>query len=183
LLLGPRLRKRFRSFVPRRSKALERPPSAPPAFNEDADEEREADRNGGSPTNGGRPSTGRREKSARRLRAAAVIAVAGVVLLLVRMELKVTGEFTVLPNDRSDVRSMVEGIVVSMDVDEGTRVRTGQVVARLADRDRAAELIGVQGEIAEKQAHAALASGGTDPGADRAWRARGRHGGGAAGPW
>jgi len=163
LLLGPRLRKRFRSFVPRRSKALERPPSGPPAFPEDADEEREADRDGGRPSNGGRPSKGRREKSVRRLRAAAVIAAAGVVLLLVRMELRVTGEFTVLPNDRSDVRSMVEGIVISMDVDEGTRVRTGQVVARLVDRDRAAELIGVQGEIAEKQAMLRLLRAGPTP--------------------
>ena len=92
-----------------------------------------------------------------------MIAVAGVVLLLVRMELKVTGEFTVLPNDRSDVRSMVEGIVISMDVDEGTRVRTGQVVARLVDRDRAAELIGVQGEIAEKQAMLRLLRAGPTP--------------------
>ena len=157
LLLGPRLRKRFRSFVPRRSKALERSPSGPPAFPEDADEEREADRDGGS------PSPGRSGKSARRLRAAAVIAVASVVLFLVPMELKVTGEFTVLPNDRSDVRSMVEGIVVSMDVDEGTRVRTGQVVARLVDRDRAAELIGVQGEIAEKQAMLRLLRAGPTP--------------------
>jgi putative peptide zinc metalloprotease protein len=141
LLVGPRLRSRLRRFAPRRSKALQRGPSAPAALPDD-----DAERS--SP-----PAKGRTERKwRRRLWAAAVIAAAAVLLFLFRMELRVAGEFTVLPTGRSDVRSMVEGIVASIDVDEGSRVEKGHVVARLTDRDRAAELIGVQAEIAEKQA-------------------------------
>jgi multidrug resistance efflux pump len=70
-----------------------------------------------------------------------------------RPELKVAGEFTVLPIHNADVRAEVEGIIQEILHDEGDTVKRGDVIARLADRDYRAELRKVTAEIAEKQAN------------------------------
>jgi putative peptide zinc metalloprotease protein len=85
------------------------------------------------------------------VRAAAVL-LGAAVLFFGRMELKVSGEFKVLPARNADVRVMVEGLIEQVFVKEGDRVRAGDMLARLSDRDYRAELGKVDAEIAEKQA-------------------------------
>lgn len=150
LLVAPRLRRRLRSFAPRRSRAFQRAASAPRADDQEARGESDTQGKNGD---GDKP----RRKPVQRwwvrcLAAAGLVAAAAALLLFGRMELRVAGEFTVLPADRGDVRSIVAGIVAAIEADEGTRVQKGQIIARLADRDGAAELVVVQAELAEKQA-------------------------------
>ncbi|MFQ5657068.1 MAG: efflux RND transporter periplasmic adaptor subunit [Candidatus Methylomirabilales bacterium] len=80
------------------------------------------------------------------------LAVVLAVLFFVKMELKVSGEFSVLPAQNADVRAEVEGIIADISVDEGDRVKQGDLIARLSDRDFRAELTKVEAEIAEQQA-------------------------------
>ncbi len=82
--------------------------------------------------------------------AAAIIAAA--VLFLGRMELKVSGEFKVFPSRNADVHAMVDGLIEHVYVEEGDRVKAGDVLARLYDRDYRAELGKIDAEIAEKKA-------------------------------
>src|SRR5215813_1871179 len=79
---------------------------------------------------------------------AALVAVA----LLVRMELTISGEFTVLPLQNADVRAEVEGLLASVSVKEGDQVRQGDLIATLSDRDYRAEFNKTTAEIQEKQA-------------------------------
>lgn len=74
------------------------------------------------------------------------------VALFAQMELKVAGEFKVLPLHNADVRAKVDGIIEEIYVREGEVVENGQLIARLADRDYRAELRKVEAEIAEKRA-------------------------------
>jgi multidrug resistance efflux pump len=80
--------------------------------------------------------------------------VAGVLALLFlgRLDLKVSGEFRILPAENSDVRAEVEGIIEQIPVAEGQAVARGDVVARLSERDFRAQLRNVTAEIDEKQA-------------------------------
>lgn len=79
---------------------------------------------------------------------AAVIAI----LFLGRMELRVSGEFKVLPAQNADVRAEVEGLIEQIPVEEGSVVSAGDLIARLSDRDYRAELRKTEAEMAEKQA-------------------------------
>ncbi len=82
------------------------------------------------------------------------------VLFFAKMELKVSGEFTVLPIHNADIRAEVEGIIAEIYADEGDRVKKGDLIVRLSDRDYRAELGKVEAEIAEKQAHLRLLQAG-----------------------
>lgn len=82
----------------------------------------------------------------------ALLAVSLPILFLARMELKVGGEFTVLPIHNADVRAEVEGIIEALYVEEGDRVNQGDPIARLFDRDLQADLRKVEAELAEKEA-------------------------------
>jgi multidrug resistance efflux pump len=75
------------------------------------------------------------------------------VLILGRLELTISGEFTVLPIQNADVRAEVEGIIQEIYVNEGDLVRKGDLIARLSDRDYRAELRKTEAEIDEKQAN------------------------------
>jgi multidrug resistance efflux pump len=78
------------------------------------------------------------------------------VLIFVKMELKVSGEFTVLPVHNADVRAEVEGIIAEIYVEEGDRVSAGDPIARLSDWDYRAELTKIEAAIAEQQAQLRL---------------------------
>jgi multidrug efflux pump subunit AcrA (membrane-fusion protein) len=83
----------------------------------------------------------RRVPPVRPVVAKAIAAVIGAaVLFLGRMELKVPGEFKVFPARNAEVHAMVDGLVEQVLVEEGDRVRAGDVLARLSDRDYRAEL-------------------------------------------
>jgi putative peptide zinc metalloprotease protein len=83
------------------------------------------------------------------------------VLFLGRMELKVSGEFKILPIHNSDVRAEVEGIIDEIYVDEGNIVNKGVMIARLSDRDPQADLRKITAEIDEKQAKLKMLKAGT----------------------
>ena len=77
-----------------------------------------------------------------------------------RLELKVSGPFTVLPLHNADVRATVEGIIEKIYADEGDFVDQGAPIARLSDRDYSAELRKTQAEIDAKQAQLKLLKAG-----------------------
>src|SRR2546426_816099 len=95
----------------------------------------------------------------------ALVALAAAVVgsVLVKIELRVTGEFRVLPTRNAEVRTEVEGLVAEIYVREGMKVQQGDLVARLSDRDLAAELRKTEAEIAEKQATLRMLRIGTRP--------------------
>jgi putative peptide zinc metalloprotease protein len=74
------------------------------------------------------------------------------VLVFGKMELTVSGPFTVLPLENADVRTKVSGLLEHIYVDEGDSVKAGQLIARLSDRDYRAELRKTDAAIAEKRA-------------------------------
>src|SRR5262245_21954457 len=83
-----------------------------------------------------------------------------VVLFFWRLELKVSGPFTVLPLHNADVRATVEGIIEEIFADEGDFVDQGTPIARLSDRDYSAELRKTRAEIDAKQAQLNLLKAG-----------------------
>jgi multidrug resistance efflux pump len=82
------------------------------------------------------------------------IGAAALLALLAagRMELKVAGEFRVLPSSNADVRAGVVGLIEEVLVDEGDRVRAGDLLARISDRDLRAGLSQIEAEIDHKAA-------------------------------
>lgn len=99
----------------------------------------------------------------RRLRIVVASAFGLAVLLLGRMELKVSGEFTVLPIHNADVHAEVAGIIQDIPVEQGDAVEEGQVIAVLSDRDTSKELHQVRAQLLEKQANLAKLRAGPRP--------------------
>jgi putative peptide zinc metalloprotease protein len=103
----------------------------------------------------------RRRRSLKRLaKFIVILGGLGVALWYWRPELKVAGEFSILPIHNADVRAEVEGIIQEILHDEGDQVSRGDVIARLADRDYRAELRKVAAEIEEKRARLRLLKAG-----------------------
>src|SRR5439155_14066959 len=80
-----------------------------------------------------------------------------------RLELKVSGPFTVLPLHNADIRATVEGIIEEIYADEGDFVNQGAPIARLSDRDYSAELRKTRAEIDAKKAQLKLLKAGPRP--------------------
>ena len=101
-----------------------------------------------------RPARVRRawRKSGRRLAWVGLVAAACWYVATHNAEVRVTGPFTVLPERNADVRSEVDGIVDVVRVDEGSRVKAGDLLARLSDRDLRAELAKTRADIDQAQA-------------------------------
>jgi len=90
-----------------------------------------------------------------------ILIVAGIVLglfFLGRMELKVAGQFRILPAENADLRAEIDGMIEEIYVDTGTVIRKGDPVARLSARDMAAELQKTDAEINEQRAKIELAT-------------------------
>jgi len=92
-----------------------------------------------------------------------VLAVLLVLSIVCRTELRISGEFTVLPMRNADVRAEVEGIIQEIYVDEGDTVKKGDRIASLFDRDYRAELRKLKGELEERQARLNLLKAGSRP--------------------
>jgi multidrug resistance efflux pump len=88
----------------------------------------------------------------RRKRSLLALALALAVAFLVRLPLTVSGEFTVSPTRNADVRAQVEGLLEEVYVDEGDLVKAGEPIARLSNRDAAAELGRLEAAIDETRA-------------------------------
>jgi putative peptide zinc metalloprotease protein len=82
------------------------------------------------------------------------VLVLGAVVIPV--ELRVNGAFTILPAHNADIRAEVEGTIAEIYVDEGDSVEKGRLLARLSDRDQVAQLAAVDGAIQEKRARLKL---------------------------
>jgi putative peptide zinc metalloprotease protein len=82
----------------------------------------------------------------------AIVTAALAALWFGSMELKVAGDFTILPAHNADVRADVEGIIQEIRVKEGDLVASGDVIALLSDRDYRAEIGQVGAQIEESQA-------------------------------
>ncbi len=107
-----------------------------------------------------KPGQGRLPSMKRLAKVLGGLTVALAVLFFVKMELKVSGEFTVLPIHNADIRAEVEGIIAEIYADEGDRVKKGDLIVRLSDRDYRAELGKVEAEIAEMRAKLRLLQAG-----------------------
>jgi multidrug resistance efflux pump len=81
-----------------------------------------------------------------------VLVVVLAVLWLGRMELRVSGDFTVLPIHNADVRAQVEGLIEKVHVGEGDLVQEGDLIAQLSDRDYRSELRKIEAQIQEREA-------------------------------
>jgi len=68
------------------------------------------------------------------------------------MELRVSGEFKVLPTYTATVPTAIDGIVEDVFVEQGQRVEAGERIARLSNRELRAELEKIRAEIGEKRA-------------------------------
>jgi multidrug resistance efflux pump len=108
---------------------------------------------GGAATEGTAPRGRLRllREAAGRVGPRARLALMGLALLALlvfgRLELKVAGEFRVLPAGNADVRAEVEGLIEEILVEEGDTVRAGDLIARLSDRDARMELGRLEAEI------------------------------------
>ena len=93
--------------------------------------------------------------------------VVGAVLLLFlvfyRGELKVSGQFTILPSRNAEVRGEVEGIIEEIFHDEGDVVEKGAPIARLGDREYSSELAKIKAQIDENRAQLKLLQAGARP--------------------
>ncbi|MEO5803572.1 MAG: efflux RND transporter periplasmic adaptor subunit [Verrucomicrobiota bacterium] len=89
-----------------------------------------------------------------------VLALVAAVLYFCQMELKVSGEFNILPAHNAEIRAEVEGIIREINKDEGDVVTRGDVIARLSDRDCRSELQKIKAELEERQAKLKLLKAG-----------------------
>ena len=87
-------------------------------------------------------------------------------MFLVKMDLRISGEFHVFPSRNMDVRTEVEGLVTEILVKEGDTVTKGTVIAKLSDRDSRAELAKTRAEIAQLDAKRQM----LQVGPARAWK-------------
>jgi len=99
----------------------------------------------------------------RRIKLAVLACLTLAFLFLGRMELRVAGPINVLPIHNADVRTEIAGIIEEIFVDEGDRVRKGDRIARLSDRDQRAELEKTQAEVQQVQARFDLLTAGPTP--------------------
>jgi hypothetical protein len=88
--------------------------------------------------------------SMKRLPALVFLIALLIVLFFVHMELKVSGEFTILPIQNADIRAEVEGVIQGIYVNEGDTVDKGGLIASLCDRDYSTDLQKVGAELYEK---------------------------------
>ncbi|HYO84442.1 MAG TPA: efflux RND transporter periplasmic adaptor subunit, partial [Bryobacteraceae bacterium] len=86
----------------------------------------------------------------------ALLGVLGCMAWFGHTDLRIAGPFTIAPKEPTDIRTAVEGVVESINVEEGTSVRAGQIVARLSDRELRSDLAKTEAEIRETAARIRL---------------------------
>jgi len=99
----------------------------------------------------------------KRLIKVALLVGLAAVLWFCRLELKISGAFTILPMRHADVRAEVEGIIQEIYADEGDAIKKGERIASLSDRDYLADLRKTNAELEEKQARLNLLKAGARP--------------------
>ncbi len=104
-----------------------------------------------------------RRRHKRRVILAVCLGIALPVLFFARMELRISGPFTLQPIQNADVRPEVGGTIEEVFVDEGDSVRAGGLIARLSDRDNRTALLRTEADIAQMQAQLRLLQAGPRP--------------------
>ncbi len=93
-----------------------------------------------------------------------VLAVtAALVASFVRVQLRIGGPVSVLPEQNADVRALVDGIVDVILVDEGDTVRAGDVIARMSNAATVAQLRQTEASIEDTRAQLKKAENGPAP--------------------
>jgi multidrug resistance efflux pump len=82
----------------------------------------------------------------------AITLAAVTVAVFGRLQLRIGGPVSVLPEQNADVRAAVDGIVEDITVDEGDAVRAGDVIARLSNHATVAELRKTDASLRETRA-------------------------------
>jgi putative peptide zinc metalloprotease protein len=101
----------------------------------------------------------RLRKSPRFLIPLFLIFVAG----LLPWELKISGDFTIIPNKKVSISPQVEGILKLIRVDEGERVHTGDVLAEMENLELGNAYEDTKGELAAQEATLQLLRSGARP--------------------
>jgi putative peptide zinc metalloprotease protein len=100
----------------------------------------------------GRPGKSRRRSWKRPICWVVILGAIPVILYFGKMEHRITGHFNVLPLRSADVRADIEGIIETITVHEGDRVRKGDLIARISDKDLRPELAQTEAQIQQMQA-------------------------------
>lgn len=86
-----------------------------------------------------------------------------VFISLFKIELTIPGEFEIYPEHNADIRAEVEAIIDEIYVAEGDKVKKGEKLALLSDREFKMQLYKIEAEIREQQAELKiLTAGATD---------------------
>ena len=119
--------------------------------------------NGSSATGGSRSPRAPRPRWSPRVKwiALAVAVVAGAAFG--RLQLRIGGPVTVLPEQNADVRAQVDGFVDEILVDEGDTVHAGDLFARLSNPATVAELHKTEASIEDTRAQLKKAEDGPAP--------------------
>src|SRR5438552_4902574 len=91
----------------------------------------------------------------RKYRNAGIAAAAVLISFAGHWELTILDEFKVLAKSEMAVRTGTEGIIVEMLVREGSRVRKGDVLARLSDYDKQDKISELKGDLERKRSELA----------------------------
>ncbi len=92
-----------------------------------------------------------------------IVAALLVVGSLLPWELKIAGDFTVRSSERMSVTSQIEGTLKGINVDEGTKVNPGDVLADIENFDLKNTYEETKGELATKSAFLKLLKAGSRP--------------------
>jgi putative peptide zinc metalloprotease protein len=109
------------------------------------------------------PEPATRDPRRARLVKLAVLASLVAALFLVRMELRVSGPFEILPTYTATVQAEIDGVVDEVLVDQGAVVKAGELIARLSNREHLAEFRKVEAAIEEKNARLRILTAGPRP--------------------
>ena len=99
------------------------------------------------------------KKTPRWLVALCVVAIGGFL----PWELKIAGDFTILPNKRVSIGSQVEGILKTIRVNEGERVHNGEVLAEMENLEISNAYQDTKGELASQEATLQMLKAGARP--------------------
>ncbi len=86
-----------------------------------------------------------------------------IVVGFIPWELKISGDFVILPTKQVSVSPQVEGTLKTILVDQGSRVHVGDVLAEMENLDLTTSYEETKGELASKRASLELLKAGTRP--------------------
>lgn len=108
-----------------------------------------------------KPAAGiQQPRFSRKMKLGVVFALAALFIIFYKTDLRVSGEFVILPVHNAEVRTTVSGIIDKVYCDEGDAVDEGAPIVRLSDRDVQAELEKIKAQTAEKEAKLRLLKAG-----------------------